>query len=312
MTTYNGALFLREQLDSIFAQTRLPNELIVCDDRSSDETPQLLSDYAARAPVPMIVVINDQRLGSTRNFEQAIRLCSGDLIALCDQDDVWYPHKLQVIERRFEDDPDLGLVFSNGDLIDEKGGRLRGELWRKFLFSRDLQKILRNGDAHRLVLAMPFMTGATMVFRSKFNSLILPMPMGIPTFIHDRWIGVLIAAVARIGMIEDRLIAYRLHAQQQLGAGKLQRYFQPHRCSSDQLGLAAVQERLNDNPAWTAKPKFLDALAERQPHVAARASFSGGLIGRVPAVVREYCSGRYGRYPLAMRIAVKDLLFGTQ
>src|SRR5687768_17349654 len=94
MTTYNGASYLREQLDSILAQTRMPDEVIVCDDRSTDATPELLREYSARAPVPMTIVFNEQRLASTKNFEQAIRLCSGEIIALSDQDDVWYPHKL--------------------------------------------------------------------------------------------------------------------------------------------------------------------------------------------------------------------------
>src|SRR5882762_9087557 len=94
MCTYNGARYLREQLDSIAAQTRPPSELIVCDDNSLDETREIVAGFAASAPFPVRLGVNEQNLGSIRNFERAIKLCEGDLIALSDQDDVWLPEKL--------------------------------------------------------------------------------------------------------------------------------------------------------------------------------------------------------------------------
>src|SRR5688572_14133745 len=94
MCTYNGARYLKEQLDSFTVQTRLPDELIVCDDGSSDETCQIVSTFAASAPFTVRLEVNQQTLGSTQNFAKAIQLCRGDLIALCDQDDVWLPGKL--------------------------------------------------------------------------------------------------------------------------------------------------------------------------------------------------------------------------
>lgn len=312
MTTCNGAPFLREQLDSIFAQQRLPDELIVCDDRSTDETPLLLDEFAARAPFPMTAVINEQRLGSTKNFEQAIRLCSGDLIVLCDQDDIWYPHKLATIERRFED-PDVGLVFSNGDLIDEDGKHLRGTMWSKFRFRRKLRQMMNNSRTARdLLLSRFFITGATVAFRSRFRDICVPIPENLETFIHDRWLAVLISAAARVEAIDDRLIAYRLHPQQQMGAGKepiLQLYFRPYNCSSDSAALRLMSERLT---GAEAKQEFLDALHLRQRHLAARSALAGTLMRRLKGVAVEYRSGRYQRYPLGRGYAVKDLLVGTR
>jgi glycosyltransferase involved in cell wall biosynthesis len=315
MTTFNGLPFLSAQLDSIFAQKRLPDELIVCDDQSTDETPQLLRKYAAEAPFAMTVVINEQRLGSTKNFEKAIRLSSGDLIALCDQDDVWYPHKLETIERRFESDSELGLLFSNGDLIDEKGAQLSGTMWSKFRFGRRLQGLLKSpGRACDLLLSRFFITGATVVFRSKFRHLCLPVPEGLETFIHDRWIAVMIGALARVEAIEKKLIAYRLHPQQQMGAGKepiLTLYFRPYNCSSDSAALAIMEERLAKAPS-VAKPEFLQALDARQRHLATRSALSANFAGRLKGVAAEYLSGRYQRYPMGRGYAVKDLLVGTR
>src|SRR5918993_2278832 len=147
MTTYNGGAYLTEQLNSIFAQTRLPDELIVCDDQSTDATRAILDEFAARGTVPMTVVVNDQRLGSNENFEKAIGLCTGDIIFLSDQDDVWRDNKVATIEREFERDPELGIVFTNGDLIDGAGLSLEGSMWQSFNFHRGLREML--GSAKR-------------------------------------------------------------------------------------------------------------------------------------------------------------------
>ena len=89
MCTYNGGKYLREQLISIAKQARLPDELIVCDDVSNDATLQILNEFQKMAPFPIRIHRNGVRLGVTKNFEQAIALCNGDIIALSDQDDVW-------------------------------------------------------------------------------------------------------------------------------------------------------------------------------------------------------------------------------
>src|SRR5690349_17434303 len=113
LCTYNGGPFLAEQLASYVQQTRLPDELVVCDDCSSDNTMAILRDFAARAPFAVRLHQNAANLRSTRNFEQAIRLCTGDVIALSDQDDVWLPEKLERMERTLAADPEISLVFSD-------------------------------------------------------------------------------------------------------------------------------------------------------------------------------------------------------
>ena len=89
MCTYNGAEFLPAQLQSILTQSRPPDEIIICDDRSTDDTQALLKKFATESPIPIAVHINDHNLGSVKNFERTISLCTGDVIALSDQDDVW-------------------------------------------------------------------------------------------------------------------------------------------------------------------------------------------------------------------------------
>jgi glycosyltransferase involved in cell wall biosynthesis len=87
MCTFNGGRYLEEQLESIGAQTRPPCELVVCDDGSKDGTISILKRFEANAPFPVRIVQNGIRMGSTRNFDQAIGMARGEFIALCDQDD---------------------------------------------------------------------------------------------------------------------------------------------------------------------------------------------------------------------------------
>src|SRR3712207_5989304 len=96
LCTYDGARYLPEQLESLARQRRLPDELVVCDDGSADDTVDVVRRFADRAPFAVRLSLNPQNLGFVKNFEQAIRLCRGDLIALADQDDVWHPQKLEL------------------------------------------------------------------------------------------------------------------------------------------------------------------------------------------------------------------------
>ena len=104
LASYNGERYIGQQLDSIARQTRLPDELVICDDASTDSTADIVREFARRAPFA-VRFLQHQRMGSTRNFELAIAECRGDIIFLCDQDDVWYPNKIKTIEAVFIDRP---------------------------------------------------------------------------------------------------------------------------------------------------------------------------------------------------------------
>ena len=119
MATYNGARFVREQLDSFAAQTRLPDELVVRDDASSDATAAIVEAFAASAPFPVRLTQNARNLGLTKNFEAAIEDCSGDLIFLSDQDDVWFPEKLATVEAVFAAHPEAMVVINDAENTDE-------------------------------------------------------------------------------------------------------------------------------------------------------------------------------------------------
>jgi hypothetical protein len=102
MAAFNGEKFLRDQLNSLAHQSRLPDELVVTDDCSTDQTVKILKQFQASAPFAVRVSINDRRLGYAENFLRAAEQCSGDLIAFCDQDDVWMENKVDRCLREFD------------------------------------------------------------------------------------------------------------------------------------------------------------------------------------------------------------------
>jgi len=95
IATYNGARFLREQLDSLYTQTLLPDEVVVCDDASTDGTVDILEEYHKQYGLKYYV--NETGLGCNQNFIKAFSLCQGDFVCICDQDDIWLPNKIETV-----------------------------------------------------------------------------------------------------------------------------------------------------------------------------------------------------------------------
>jgi glycosyltransferase involved in cell wall biosynthesis len=215
LCTYNGARFLEGQLASLQAQERCPDELVVCDDRSMDKTVPLLEAFARTASFPVRIHVNPVNLGSTMNFDRAMRLCAGKLIAFCDQDDVWHSTRLSACAGAFHDDPRLGLVFSNGQLIDETGTRIPGQLWDKFTFDSTIRERIQRGDMLPLV-RYRFVTGATVMFRAQLRGYICP---AAGEWLHDGWIAACAACLAGVRFLDEPLIQYRIHPEQQVGTG---------------------------------------------------------------------------------------------
>jgi glycosyltransferase involved in cell wall biosynthesis len=213
LCTYNGEQFLSRQLESIQQQIRTPDELLVCDDCSSDRTIEILHDFAARAAFPVRITRNEHNLGFVANFERAIQLCQGDLIALCDQDDIWYPVRLERSLLDFTAHPEVGFVFSDADIIDQQDQSTGMRLWTSFGFVGKRKEQLSTGD-YTVLAKNRFVTGATVMFRSRLRVNCLPIGSG---WLHDEWLVATAAAVAEVKPIDSPLIKYRQHASQQIG-----------------------------------------------------------------------------------------------
>ncbi len=327
MCTYNGAKYLQEQLDSIAAQSRLPDLLVVCDDCSDDDTPAIIERFAAAAPFEVNIQRNAQNLGLLQNFEKAISLCTGDAIALCDQDDVWLPQKLQRIESVFEERENVGLVFGDAVLTTPDGTPMPKRLWH-YTFDRKDQRRFRDGDAISVLLRYNVVTGATAAFRTKFRDAFLPIPV-LPEFIHDAWISLVIATSAELHFIEEPLIRYRQHSEQQAGL-ILSRSTDPIKSRhgdyirSRQLAvgrMGEIKRILTDRRAllgdggsdanftalMAAIDREIDFTEELIKHYEARRAYPDSRIGRIGPIATEYRTRRYGRFSKGFLSAVIDL-----
>jgi glycosyltransferase involved in cell wall biosynthesis len=310
MCTYNGAQFVTEQLDSIAAQTRRPDELLVCDDRSTDDTAELIRKFARRAPFTMRFYVNEKNFGSTKNFERAISLCEGDLIALADQDDVWLPEKLERLEHALEDE-NVGLAFTDGEVVDESLRPLGQRVWQTIRFGEQEQRLFDEGRGFEVLLDHNVATGAAMALKAEFRQLILPIPKdlvhdGIPV-LHDWWAALLVAAVARVSFIPESLFKYRQHASQQMGVmaplpGSPQH---GNRFSGEIDYIRAILERLRMLPV---RVDALSDLEARLKHLETRATMPEGRTRRVAPVLRELLARRYHLYSNGLGSAARDFL----
>jgi glycosyltransferase involved in cell wall biosynthesis len=219
LCTYNGAVYLKEQLESIAAQTRTPDELVISDDQSTDDTLRLIEEFAATAGFPVRFSVNESNLGTAKNFEKAISLCRGEVILLSDQDDVWHRDKLESNERVFEAKPQLSLVFSNAELVDETLKPFADTLFDRLGFNGRKQRLVKSGQALDLQLRENLVCGCTMAFRANLKELVLPIS-GDGPLVHDGWIVLLIAAVGEIDFINRPLLKYRQHSAQQSRVSK--------------------------------------------------------------------------------------------
>lgn len=216
LCTYQGARYLPEQLESIAAQTRQPDELVVCDDGSRDETLSLLTDFASQVSFPVHIHRNEVTLGSTRNFEKAIRLCRGEYIALSDQDDWWHPKKLETLSEVFGDQT-VGAVFTNGLLMNSESKLTGSSLWDDNFFAQPDHGFGLNDDQQNAQFALlknNMVTGATVIFRASLRDVMLPFPA---EWIHDGWIAWMLVLHSRLRAVAEPLIHYRTHQNQQVG-----------------------------------------------------------------------------------------------
>jgi len=220
LIVYNGAQYLRTQLDSILVQTQPVDEIIVCDDASSDNSKEILEEYKNKYPDLFFIHYNTKNIGPTKNIEMAIQVCTGELILLADQDDYWEPNKVDTVVRWFEQNQTKNGVFTNGSLLNSKGEiDNKYALWDVMSFPH---KTIKNNKELNKNLKLYInsvencVTGATLAIRNNLAFLQKPFPT-IKNLVHDRWLAINLAENNSLGILEDKLIRYRIHSAQAIG-----------------------------------------------------------------------------------------------
>lgn len=318
MCTYDGAHFLREQLNSIACQTRPPDELVVCDDRSTDGSAQIISEFARHVRFPVRFEINQQTLGSTKNFEKAISISDGEIVVLADQDDVWYPHKLQRLEKAFLDSGNTVAAFSDADVIDDNAQHSGFRLWESFSFPVSEQKRFASGQALNILIKHPVVTGAAMAFRREFFPYLAPIPAND---IHDQWISFILAACGPYQLIPEPLMQYRRHQNQQVGMGALtfRDRFARARITGVDLYHSEIARfrqlytRLElHRKALPGAEYAMSEITKKISHLEHRLRLREEKLSRVPQIFREVCKHSYWRYGAGWESVAKDLFMNKQ
>ncbi len=199
MCTYNGERFLAEQLNSILTQTYKNLELVIVDDNSTDNTIQIISDYL---PNPKISVhYNEKNLGFAGNFSKAILLCTGEYVALADQDDIWLPEKIEEMIHKMNG---ISGLYHNSAIMNQDG-KLTG------IKLTDIVHFV-SGKVPESLLLYNYITGHTLMITRDVLKHALPIPKGI---YHDWWLAFACMNLDGIDFIEKPLVHYRIHDSNQ-------------------------------------------------------------------------------------------------
>lgn len=316
LCTWNGERWLPELWQSLLAQTRVPDQIVVRDDASGDGTFALLGKLAEAAQargVRVVIARNERNLGFVGNFEAALADADGDIVFLCDQDDVWHSHKIEQMLAQFGERPDLLLLHSDARLVDEAGHDMRCRLFEALEVTRHERALIHSGRAFDALLRRNLATGATMAFRSSLLKDATPFP---PEWVHDEWLAIIAAAIGEVDCLEQPLIDYRQHGGNQIGARK--------RSLSDKLArigqartpfLQGLVQRLEillryfqPRSGSRIPSACSEAVREKLEHLRVRLALPKSRLYRPAPIVREIGTGRYARYSTGIRAILLDLI----
>lgn len=195
LATYNGARYLPQQLESLLAQTRLPDELVIGDDGSRDETAEIIAEFTARAPFPVRLTVNEDNLGPARNFIATTLRCTGSVVFFCDQDDVWHPEKVARMLSFMAENPGKWMALHDAAIIDGTGAELGVTLAGQIRSA--------GGDP-----AEGHIAGCCMALDARLAALF--SHAGNPR-LHDSWIEPIARRLGLVAYLDRPLIGYRRH-----------------------------------------------------------------------------------------------------
>lgn len=221
MTTYNGSKYIIKQLDSLKNQSRKIDELVICDDCSTDNTVELVNDYIKSNNLEgWNIYSNENNLGFINNFKQAIKKTTGDIIFLCDQDDEWCVNKISTMTDIIEKNNQVKLLSCSLAFIDENSRSYTPSnipLWYGKMISTPQNEITPIDFIN--ICNANFAPGCTMCFTREICDKYCNMDYEyeLP---HD-WLIALIASVDNgYYHLNTSLINYRIHSSNTIGVSK--------------------------------------------------------------------------------------------
>ena len=210
LCTHNGEKYIRKQLESILEQELQVNEIIISDDNSTDKTWSILKQLQKQYPNILKIFKNEINLGVVKNFENAIDNCSGDLIFLSDQDDIWFKNKTRNIANYLRENPQINAVIHNLTILNN--GNPGITLWDSLLFSKNDRNLSNKDLFDQLLVVGNFVTGAALAFRKQSVTF-----YEIKYLLHDYQLALKFTKEDKLGVLDEVLGYYRVHSDQQVG-----------------------------------------------------------------------------------------------
>lgn len=208
MATYNGEKYLAEQLDSIINQTYHNWNLLIRDDNSTDRTLEIIQDYQKKDNRIKLLKDNEGNLGIVKNFEELLKNSESEFIMFSDQDDIWIENKLDMYLKMIEKIKNKGfMIHSDAILFDKNKSNI---LKDTFISKKAINKGLEN------VFFNYFVQGATILISKEIKNFILPFPKEV--YLHDRYIHLISELFFERIFVNEALIYYRQHGDNQIGA----------------------------------------------------------------------------------------------
>ncbi len=316
LCTYNGESFLWDQLNSFINQTTLPDEVVICDDGSRDGTLKILEEFAAQAPFPVRIYQNAENLGWSKNFEKAITLCTGDLIALSDQDDEWLPHKLAKIEGIFKERANIGYVLHNSSLVNTDSEPLGSSLWELAGYP-EKAGVFKPGDFVYWLLKNKPVYGHTITFKAQLKKYLFPLPENCYI---DSWIGIIGNYSMDVVLIHEPLAKYRQHSAQFCGVHKVSLWRKIQ--AIPEIRYLEIEGILERKKCWEAALSRLmlfednanlevlkNAIKRKISHFEFRGNLPLSFSRRIVPIIKESLNGNYMRYSNSFWAILKDLVF---
>ncbi len=212
MATYNGEKYLREQLDSILEQSYGDFRLLISDDGSEDATREILNEYVGKDS-RVVVFLQNKNVGSTRNFEFLMKKVENECFMFSDQDDIWQKDKIQKsIDKMNQTDSDL--VYTNLQVVDEDLQVLNPSYWRL----KGFEKKVRKYNNFESLYLNNYITGSTMLVKSKWLEKILPLPEKSKYILHDYWTALVVSKWGKMAYVDEPLVKYRQHMDNRIGS----------------------------------------------------------------------------------------------
>lgn len=258
MATFNGLPFIENQISSLIAQSKLPDELIVYDDASLDGTPEVIKAMSDATPFPITLITGEKNKGVNGAFEAALSISSGDVVFFCDQDDLWHPEKIKKFMEIFDTDLEVGLIFCDAVQIDERNVALQKSLWDTAKFSTSRRNSFSRSPFESMLKGSNFIYGMASAFRRDCLSTFLPIEASSCGMTHDTWFSLHTLATGWRGIaLNEKLVSYRRHENQTTKIESKVSVFRQQRLIDRQQRMAATIEALQNVRANVEKSTFV-------------------------------------------------------